>query len=254
MSIVTVSIVFEGNLKDLLPKDPKEDRVGEEAVILKFSGRRSVKDLVQSMGVPHTEVGRIRVNGETLDFSYIPGDSDYIEVFPLAVPPVSFQTGNPSGEPPRFICDVHLRKLARRLRLLGFDTFFNPAWDDADLAEISQKEKRILLSRDRGLLMRNLVTQGLLIRNTDPEQQVKEVLQRLGIQQHIRPFTRCTICGIFLEPVSIDSSFFKDTVVPRVPPKVLEWCKEYHYCTSCQKVFWKGSHYRKLLEKVRGYR
>ncbi|MCP5053373.1 MAG: twitching motility protein PilT [bacterium] len=240
-----VSIIFEGDLNRLLPLDKRNIPTALEVT---FPGKRSVKDLIQSLRVPHTEVGVIRVNGQRVDFSYILRGDDVIKVLP--VPPHS---RDPKGNPPRFLCDVHLRKLARRLRLLGFDTAIDPRWDDPQLADISQKENRVLLSRDRGLLMRNRVTQGRLIRNTDPERQVREVLQHFDIPGQVRPFTRCTLCNGNLERVLVESQAFKETLAAKIPPKVLCWCDEFHHCASCEKVFWKGSHYRKLTEMVRKY-
>jgi len=247
-----VEIFFNGELEDLLPETGKEKYITVES-----RGKRSVKDLVQSMGVPHTEVGGIRVNDAWVEFSYLLRDGDRVDVFPIS--PRAKTADNPllhRCEPfknPGFVCDVHLWKLARRLRLLGFDTRFNPGWDDADLADISQKERLILLTRDRGLLMRNKVTRGLLIRKTDPEKQVEEVLRRLEIDKNVRPFTRCLVCNGILEPAALEGEFFEKKLKAHIPPGVLEWCKEYHFCPSCEKVFWKGSHYEKLIGLVEKY-
>jgi uncharacterized protein with PIN domain len=242
---IKLSIIFAGDLAELLPGDIRGERQVFERT---FPGRRSVKDLVQSLGVPHTEVGCIMVDGEAQDSSFLLIGGEQVEVFPAS--PASRR---PFEEPLRLLCDVHLRKLARRLRLLGLDVSFNPDWDDARLAEISQQEKRILMSRDRGLLMRNQVEYGLLIRSNDPEEQVKEVFKRLEIRTEIQPFTRCLLCGGFLELVPMDTPLFKESLAPRIPPKVLEWCSEYNYCSACRQVFWKGSHHRRLLEKVSRY-
>jgi uncharacterized protein with PIN domain len=239
---VKVRISFEGDLRELLDK---EQRGNESGLEIGFNGKRPVKDLVQSLGVPHTEIGKIKADQREVDFNYIVQHNDTLEVWPVSAE--SFE-GNKPG---RFLCDVHLWKLARRLRLLGFDTAFNPEWEDAELAEVSYEEKRMLLSRDRGLLMRNKVEMGLLIRHTDPEQQVKEVLERLGIGEWVRPFSRCTVCNGLFETVDTGSSSFKDTLSSQIPPGVRQWCTEYQYCTSCGKVFWKGSHYKKLMAKIK---
>ena len=248
----SVCILFNGELADFLPAAGKEKYLRVE-----FPGKRSVKDLIQSMGVPHTEVGGIQVNGQWKDFPYILRDKDTVDVFPVS--PRGKTADNPLRhrcEPlkkPGFLCDVHLWKLARRLRLLGFDTRFNPQWDDAELADISQQERLILLTRDRGLLMRNKVIRGQLIRNTDPEKQVTEILQRLDPDEEVRPFTRCLVCGGILKPVALESTFFEENLKPQIPPGVLAWCSTYHFCPSCEKVFWKGSHYEKLMGIVEKY-
>lgn len=238
-----VQICFNGDLKDLLTGDGRAEWLSME-----FPGKRSVIDLVQSLGVPHTEVGKIHVNEQRTDFTYTLRNGDAVEVFPI-----SPGEAPASIDPPRFLCDVHLWKLARRLRLLGFDTRFNPQWDDAELADICQKEHLLLLSRDRGLLKRNKVKQGLLVRNTDPEKQVDEILQRLGIGAKAAPFTRCLVCSSILTPVSITGEFFEKKIKPQLPGKILEWCKEFHFCPCCEKVFWKGSHYKKLTRMIDKY-
>lgn len=257
-----IDIFFHEELNDLLPLKKRNQHL-----IVPWQGRRSVKDLVESLCVPHTEVGGIRVGERWVDFSYIVGQGDRVVVFPVS--PLSTAVGsagscesctpdNPLFNPgpvenPVFLCDVHLWKLARRLRLLGFDTRFDPRWDDAQLAEMSQKEGFILLTRDRGLLIRRVVERGVYIHNTDPEEQVLELLRRLDLVKRVSPFTRCLVCGGFLEPVNMESGFFAQTLKPQIPPKVFEWTKEYHYCTSCEKVFWKGSHYEKLIAMIHRY-
>jgi uncharacterized protein with PIN domain len=240
---VRVRISFNGDLKDLLKNDGKS-----QCISVEFPGKRSIKDLVQSLGVPHTEVGKIRVKDQWIDSSCVLHEGDTVEVFPVSPGKTVIDTDNIG-----FICDVHLWKLARRLRLLGFDTRFNPQWDDAELADICHKERLVLLSRDRGLLKRNKVKQGLLIRNTDPEKQVSEVLHRLQISAKAEPFTRCLVCNGLLQPVSTTGELFEKKIKPKLPPKILEWCKEFHFCPACGKAFWKGSHYKKLIRMIDGY-
>ena len=248
---MAVDIFFHGELIELLPLKKRKENLTVE-----WRGKRSVKDLVESLCVPHTEVGGIRVNDRWVSFSHILSNGDRITVFPYS--PGCRTRENPLFKPeplthPGFICDVHLWKLARRLRLLGFDTFFNRQWDDARLADISQKEGLILLTRDRGLLIRKKVTRGVYIHNIYSDKQVKELLQRLDLLKSIAPFTRCLLCNGLLEPVDMGSTFFKKILKSQIPSKVLEWTKEYHFCTSCQKVFWKGSHYEKLIRKIKEY-
>jgi uncharacterized protein with PIN domain len=240
---VRVCISFNGDLKDLLKNDGKGQWIPVE-----FPGKRSVKDLVQSLGVPHTEVGKIRIKDQWIDPGYILHEGDTVEVFPVSPGKTIIDMDNHG-----FICDVHLWKLARRLRLLGFDTRFNPQWDDAELADISQEQGLILLTRDRGLLKRNKVERGLLIRNTDPEKQVSEVLYRLQISSKAEPLTRCLVCNGLLEPVSTPGELFEKKIKPQLPPKILDWCKEFHFCPTCEKVFWKGSHYKKLACMIERY-
>jgi uncharacterized protein len=272
---VKVRISFNGDLKDLLKNDGKG-----QWIYVEFHGKRSVKDLIQSLGVPHTEVGDIQVNNQCTKLTYILREDDTVVVFPLSPGRILVDK-----DPPGFICDVHLWKLARRLRLLGFDTRFNPEWDDPELADICQKECLVLLSRDRGLLKRNKVEQGLLIRNTDPEKQVIEVLHRLDISDKAAPLTRCLVCNNTLVRMATTFSNYNDSrntqqfekkdlnkkktlqysktealeelfekrIKPQLPPKILEWCSEFQFCPNCEKTFWKGSHYDKLIRMIEKY-
>ena len=143
---------------------------------LTINGKRSAKDVVESFGIPHTEVGRVLVNHSTVDLSYILRDGDRLEIHPAeaGMNGTTSAAAEPGTGEVVLLCDEHLRKLCRRLRLLGFDAAMNREWDDAQLADISEKEGRVLLTRDRGLLMRKKVTRGLLIRSTDTEKQVRD--------------------------------------------------------------------------------
>ena len=145
--------------------------------------------------------------------------------------------------------DVHLQKLARRLRLLGLDVDFSPERDDDALADIAEAEDRILLSRDRQLMMRRKVARGLYVRNTDPEKQVTEVLDRLDLRATCRPFTRCIECNGLIGALGPDDPGSAEAMAT-VPPGVRAWCREYYRCTGCGRVYWKGSHYEKLVRRV----
>lgn len=238
-----VTIRFYEELNDFLEHSRRKKEI--DAV---FPERRSVKDLVESFGVPHVEVDLILVNGESVDFSRIVADGDRISVYPvfetLDIGPVTRLRPAPLREP-RFVLDVHLRKLARRLRLLGFDVDFRPCRDDAALANIAEAEDRILLSRDRQLMMRRKVARGLYVRNTDPVKQVAEVLDRLDLRGRCRPFTRCIECNGAIAALDPDEAGAAD-----IPPGVRAWCSEYYRCHSCGRVYWKGSHYEKLKKTV----
>ncbi len=243
-----VDVVFHEDLLFLLPCKHREVNHKVEWI-----GKRSVKDLVESLGVPHTEIGGILVNDHWVSFSYILERRDRILVLPSA--PQCHTADNPLyhpdgvGEPlpaASFICDVHLWKLARRLRLMGFDTLFNRGWDDARMAEISHRERRYLLTRDRGLLKRRAVELGLYIRAIYLDEQVSELLHRLNLYHAVAPFARCMVCNGKLKRADMESSFFHEKLKPKIPEKLLETVDEFDYCIKCRKVFWKGTHYEKL--------
>jgi uncharacterized protein with PIN domain len=244
-----VTIRFYEELNDFLPPVKRKKDIDFE-----FPGRRSVKDLIESFCVPHVEVDLILANGKSVNFSYIVNDGDRISVYPVFE---TFDIGTVTRlrpaplRDPRFVLDVHLQKLARRLRLLGFDVDYQPDRDDAELADIAERENRILLSRDRQLMMRKKVTRGLYVRNTDAEKQVNEVLDRLDLRGRCRPFTRCIECNGAIESLDVTDGGSSD-LAGRIPPGVRSWCREYYRCRGCGRIYWKGSHYEKLKKRLEG--
>ena len=205
-----------------------------------FEGRASVKDMIESLGVPHTEIDLILVNNAPVDFSYIVQDGDRISVYPVFesfdISPLVRLRPRPLREP-KFVLDTHLGKLAAYLRILGFDTLYRNDYPDEELARVSAEEKRILLTKDRGLLKRRLVTHGYCVRATDPKHQVREVLERFDLSNVVVPFSRCIRCNGLLEPVS------KQAVEDRLPPDTRQYYDEFYRCAACDQLYWPGSHY-----------
>ena len=203
----------------------------------------SVKDVIESYGVPHTEVDLILANGESVDFSYQVVDGDRISVYPMFeafdVSALVRVRPQPLREV-RFVLDGHLGKLARHLRLLGFDARYANDPTDVDLVAISNSERRVLLTRDVGLLKRGAVTHGCFVRSTDPREQVREVLRRFQLADRIDPYTRCLACNGSLEPID------KQDVADRLPPKTRELYDEFKSCTTCRKIYWRGAHHQRL--------
>lgn len=240
---IKVFIRFYEELNDFLPKSRHKQEFE-----VSFNGDRSVKDLIESLGVPHVEVDLILVNGTSVGFEYLVRDGDRISVYPVfeSLDISSFTRLRPTPlRETRFVLDVHLQRLARYLRLLGFDVLFNASFDDAMLAEISAREKRILLTRDRGLLMRKIVQRGFIVRNTDPKKQLVEVLHRLNLYSSCRPFSRCLKCNGAIEQLQ------NNILHEQIPEGVRAWCRKFYRCTECGKVYWKGSHYEKLQAFVK---
>ena len=233
-----VSLRFYQELNDFLPSERRKREFDHP-----LQQTQSVKHLIETLGVPHTEVEIILVNGHSVAFDYQPSDGDRISVYPmferLDVTPLLRLRPQPLREP-CFIADAHLGKLARHLRLLGFDTlFFNDAGDDR-LVELSVSQRRTLLTRDRALLMRRQLTHGCFIHAVEPEQQLAEVLGRLDLFRCTAPFSRCMECNgrlLVVEPY---------LVVPLVPKRVAELYTEFWRCGDCARIYWKGSHYREL--------
>lgn len=238
-----VTIRFYEELNFFLPEDKQKKDFS-----FKFKDRRSIKDLIEACGVPHVEVDLILVNGEPVSFSYIVQNLDRISVYPvfesLDISNVSRLRPLPLRDP-KFVLDVHLNKLARKLRLLGFDVDYEKQRDDKTLATISEKENRILLTRDLQLLMRKNITHGLYVRNIIPSKQVTEIIKRLQLQKLIKPFSRCANCNGIIESLPVESKTFQN-LKNQIPEGVLDWCKEFSKCNKCNKVYWKGNHYDKI--------
>lgn len=240
--MASVDFRFHGELNDFLP-------LKQRVVIFThfFKERASIKDMIESLGVPHTEVEAISVNGEGVDFSYIVEDKDIIDVYPVSLANPQAHTVSlraPVLSVPTFVLDVHLGKLAASLRMLGFDTLYRNDYDDEELAEISAFQERILLTRDKGLLMRSLVTYGYYVRETNPERQIVEVLQRFDLSLKALPFGRCIKCNGLLESVD------KESIVDQLPERTRGEIDEFHRCSVCNQIYWQGSHAKRMQQFV----
>ncbi len=209
-----------------------------------FLGSPSVKDVIESIGVPHTEIEMILVNGESRGFDYRLQDGDRVSVYPMFEALDVGAASRVRPEPlrvPAFILDVHLGRLARILRLLGFDTAYANDMDDERLASQAAAERRILLTRDRQLPKRSIVTHAYCLRSQAPLEQAVEVLRRFDLVSLAAPFTRCLRCNGRLEPVAVA------TAADRLPAGVREQVTRVVECVGCRQLFWEGSHYPRLL-------
>ncbi|MFW6070542.1 MAG: Mut7-C RNAse domain-containing protein [bacterium] len=229
---------FYGELNEFLPPPRRQHPLS-----FPLNDRTSVKHPIESMGVPHTEVELILVNSRPVDFSYLLQAGDYVSVYPpfhtldiRPLPPL-----RPPLEPPvRFLLDVHLGQLATYLRLLGFDALYRNDYDDEELADLAAESGRVLLSRDRRLLMRKQVVYGFCLRTRDPQAQLEAVLRRFDLYGQIDPWQRCLACNGRLRPVP------KEEVLDRLEPKTKKYYDEFHICEECGKIYWKGSHFPRM--------
>lgn len=237
-----IDLRFYAELCDLLPRQHRSGLISHRSV-----PTQSVKDLIESYGVPHTEVEIILAGGESVGFDYRPGAGERISVYPVFegfdVKPLVRLRPEPLRET-RFVLDGHLGVLARRLRLLGYDCVYaNDAADD-DLVEISTCDRRILLTRDRFLLRRRAVTRGYLLRSDEPDTQVREVVRRFHLTGSIQPFTRCPSCNGVLVPVE------KTAIEHRLPPGTRRTYDEFQTCPDCGRDYWRGAHRARLEHLV----
>ncbi|MCO6413964.1 MAG: Mut7-C ubiquitin/RNAse domain-containing protein [Thiogranum sp.] len=243
--MATVHLRFYEELNDFLPPEKRKVEFSHE-----FDRRTSVKDLIESFGVPHPEIDLILVNGRSVDFSCIVEDGDRISVYPvferLDISPLIRLRPKPLREP-RFIVDCNLGRLNRYLRLLGFDCLYRNDFTDEDVARISQQEQRIVLTRDRRLLLRKIITHGLFVREVEPRRQVREVLARLDLYRLVKPFSRCTRCNTPLQPVE------KSRIEHRLLPKTRRYYDAFLHCPACGRIYWQGSHHsraRRLIAEL----
>jgi uncharacterized protein with PIN domain len=227
----TARFDFDPSLQPLLKRDLRG-----HIVELRFRGPQSVKHLIESLHIPHTEIGPLAVNGEDIRLDYIVHDRDRIEV--RSVAPVELK------EEPLFVLDGHLGRLASHLRMLGLDCLYDNAYKDDELVDISLKDDRILLTRDRLLLMHKVITQGYLLRSLEPLEQLYEIIERYELAKWVRPFQRCMNCNHLLESVK------KEMVLEKLEPLTKKYYDEFKLCPVCNQVYWKGSHYERMLQLI----
>jgi len=235
-----VELRFYEELNDFLPPDKRK-----RSYDLCLARNTSVKDLIESQGVPHTEVELILVNGDAVGFDYLVADGDRIAIYPmfesLDITPVLRLRETPLRVV-RFVLDGHLGRLARYLRQFGFDTLYENNVDDARLAEISAQQKRILLTRDRALLKRKIIDHGYFVRATDPMAQFHEVMRRFDLYKSIEPFGRCTKCNGDVVAVN------KADIINQLQPGTRLHYDDFWQCQDCGQIYWEGSHYNRMQE------
>ena len=233
-----VQFRFYAELNDFLPGDQRQ----REFAWL-FTGTPSVKDTIESIGVPHTEIDVILVDGRSVDFAHRLRGGERVAVYPVFerfdASPVTHLRPQPLRDS-RFVADVHLGTLARNLRLLGFDTVWRRDLDDETIIDIASDEGRIILTRDKGILKNGRVTHGYWLRATDPAKQLEEVMRSLHLGGSVRPYTRCMGCNGELETIS------RANAAKSVPLQVLLVYREFKRCKHCARVYWPGSHLRRL--------
>ena len=237
---------FYEELNDFLSKSKRKT-----VFSVTFKGNPAIKDTIESIGVPHTEVDLILVNSSPVDFSYQLKNGDRVSVYPvfesLDISGATHLRAKPLRET-KFILDVHLGKLAGYLRMLGYDTLYRNDYHDSRIVSIAVAEKRIILTRDIGMLKIKEVTHGYWVRSSRVKEQLVEFLRRFDLKNQIREFSRCIECNQILNPVS------KNEIIDELPAKVARLQNEFYLCPSCKGLFWKGTHYQKMLSFIQSVR
>ncbi|MBN2281366.1 MAG: Mut7-C ubiquitin/RNAse domain-containing protein [Candidatus Marinimicrobia bacterium] len=234
--IKTCIFQFFDELKDFLPAQHRTPKLEYS-----FTQKPSIKDAIQAIGVPHVDVDVILVQGKSVDFDFLLSGGEDIEVYPKSSGISGKHLGPDYPEFPKFIVDVNLGKLVPKLRLLGFDTLYKNDYNDHQIVEISNHENRVILTRDIGILKYNAANFGYWVRNTKPYFQAEEVIRKFNLKSKIKPFTRCSVCNGILVLVE------KESIAQSLPQQTREQYKEFTQCESCKKIYWKGSHVKKIL-------
>ncbi|HKK33971.1 MAG TPA: Mut7-C RNAse domain-containing protein [Desulfomicrobiaceae bacterium] len=239
----TIVLQFHGELRGFLGRRHASGRIEYD-----LNRRASIKDIIESFRVPHTEIGAIRSRSLERDFAWIVSPDREVDVFPV-VPPLdvtepSLLRPKPHSEI-RFLVDVNVAGLAMLLRALGMDTAFDPCARDAELAAQAKQEERVLLTRDTGLLRRRAVLFGRCIRAHDPDEQLAEVVRFFGLRPPFALFSRCLRCNDPLVAVT------KEEVWDRLEPKTKKYFNRFRICPRCHRIYWQGSHHEQLLERLR---
>lgn len=242
--MVTATFRFYDVLGDFLPYERRG-----HAFSVPCAREATTKHMIEALGVPHTEVELVLVNGEPHGFDHLLREGDRVAVYPafgqLDVRPLQRLRAWPQGRL-RFVADAHLGGLARLLRMAGYDTLYDNHYHDDEIARIAREEERVLLTRDRDLLKRRTVEAGCYVHALEPEAQLRELFARLRLGEGMRPFSLCLHCNLPLRPVA------KAEVLDRLPPRVAEVQDEFTGCAHCGRVFWKGSHHARMQALLEG--
>jgi hypothetical protein len=244
MTMIAMTFRFYAQLNDFLPAGCRQRRF--RSVI---HAPASVKDVIEALGVPHTEVDVILINGNSEGFACRLRDGDDVSVYPV-FKSIDLgglrRVGEVPPQPIRFVLDGHLGKLASLVRLAGFDAVLLS--DDVDVASTAAREERVALTRDVGLLKRKIVRHGYWVRHTVPELQLAEVLEQFDLVDQMEPFARCLRCNTVVVPVNAE------TVAGLLSPRTLSSFQQFRRCPGCGRIYWQGSHYSRLvrlLQRVR---
>ncbi|MFD8223672.1 Mut7-C RNAse domain-containing protein [Streptomyces massasporeus] len=225
-----IQVEFAPELHVFVPRARAE---GTGTVRAATDGVSSLGHVIESLGVPLTEVGALLVDGREVPFAHVPVAGESVAVRAVARPQ------QVPGAPLRFLLDVHLGTLARRLRLLGVDTAYESTdIGDPALAARSAAERRVMLSRDRGLLRRRELWAGAFVYSTRPEEQLRDVLERF--RPELLPWTRCTACNGVLREAT------KDEVADQLKHGTHATYDVFAQCTACGRAYWRGAHHEQL--------
>ena len=241
----TVRLRFHGDLNLFLRSKAASDAVFER----QLTEKASIKDIIESCGVPHPEVDLILVDKQPVGFDQTLANETKVEVFPVQNrDTVHTDKRLQTAGILRFVADGHLGSMTRNLRLLGFDVAYGQNADDRQLLEVMARENRALLTRDRRLLMHGIVQHGYWPRSQNPDEQTTEVIRRFDLSEMIAPFTRCLRCNAPLEEAA------KADIIDKLEPLTKIYYDQFRRCSGCKQIYWAGSHFEKLQKRLEAIR
>lgn len=242
----TVHFRFYAELNDFLPQKKRQTTFD-----YLFSGPLKLQEAILSIGIPLSEIDLILVNEQSADLHYRLKNGDRIAVYPVFeafdISGLSMLQSSPLRSS-RFILDAHLGKLAKYLRILGFDCLYKNDFEDALIIQISLNEQRIILTRDKALLTTPKIQHGYYVRAIHPRQQLKEIILKFDLHSQFKPFTRCSLCN---DPIHVVD---KRSIQNRVPRETFEYHETFYICEQCDKVYWQGSHYQRMMQLIESIR
>jgi uncharacterized protein with PIN domain len=235
-----VRLRFHGDLNVFL-----RSRARDAVVERPLAEKTSIKDIIESCGVPHPEVDLILIDDQPVGFGHTVDNDAMVEVFPVEKRGTVYTDKRLQAIGiSRFVADGHLGRLTRNLRLLGFDVAYPKDADDRQLLEVMTNENRALLTRDRRLLMHGIVQHGYYPRSQNADEQTIEILRRFDLSELIAPFTRCLRCNAPLEEAA------KADVIDKLEPLTKIYYDQFRRCPDCKQIYWPGSHFPKLQKRI----
>ena len=233
---------FYAELNDFLPNERKQ-----KAFTYQLKTPVTISEAIESLNVPLSEIDLVLINSKPAEMNQTLHENDYISVYPVFESFDISSVSNNHKKPlrtTRFILDAHLGKLAKYLRMLGFDTLYRNDYEDSEIIAIARQEKRIILTRDKPLLKSKEVEHGYYVRATEKHEQLTEVVQKFDLYNQFRSFSRCMTCNSELIPKK------KEEVIHKIDPETAGIFNEYFFCPTCDKVFWKGSHFERMEKLI----
>lgn len=235
-----VRLRFHGDLNVFLGSRKRDAEIERP-----LAEKTSIKDIIESCGVPHPEVDSILVDGQSVSFVHTLAEDAEVDVFPVENQSTihtdkRLQTIGIT----RFVVDGHLGGLTRNLRLLGFDVAYLKNTEDPQLLAVMARENRALITRDRRLLMHAIVQHGYYPRSQNADEQTIEVVRRFDLSDLIAPFTRCLRCNAPLEEAA------KADIIDKLEPLTKIYYDQFRRCPDCRQIYWSGSHFPKLQKRI----